>query len=112
MSLSNFVIDILVLIISWFFMMWLANYLVKLLSKRLKWIFRANLEKNQWIMMSAVKLKNALMLLLGFWLFCVYSSEGAKEYDKFMASYKSPRQQRLDFLEAYCQQVYFGYELL
>jgi hypothetical protein len=109
---SDIAIQLFVVLFAWFVMMWLVNRLVNFSFRRLKRIFSGMLEENKWIVTSANKLKNILMTIFGIWLFCFYSSEGAKEHDKFMAHCKSPRQQRLEFLQANCKHIDIEYKVL
>lgn len=98
--------------ISWFLILWLAYWLMGILSRILNKLTGNKLGKRQWVALCAIKLRQGLLILLGLYCLSLYASEGAKEHDKFMANYKSPRQQRLEFLEAHCKQVDIEYEAL
>jgi len=101
-----------VAVFAWCAAMWLVNWGVNYVAGILKKILRSPLEKYQKVGLYALKLKKAGMIILGLFLFGEYSSFATQEHDKFMASYKSPYQQRLEFLETHCQQIDIGYEVL
>ena len=101
-----------VVVFAWCIAMWIVNWVLNYVARGLKKIFRFPLEKYQRVGLYVLKLKKAGMIILGLFLFGEYFSFASQEHDKFMASYKSPHQQRLEFLESNCNQIDIGYEIL
>lgn len=115
-SASNPNLEVILLIavysISWFLMMWLIKYLMDYLSKIPKYVLGDWLVKHERIAEFSIKVKNALLLVFGVYIACLYISTGKDDYDKFMESYRSPHQQRVEFLQSKCERIDIGYEIL
>ena len=52
------------------------------------------------------------LLVFDVYVACLYISTGKDDYDKFMESYRSPHQQRVEFLQNKCERIDIGYEIL
>ena len=109
---ADIVKQIFVVIFAWSVAMWIVSWTVDFLARKIKRIFKSKLEKCQWIGLYALKLKKIGMIILGLFLFGEYFSFATQEHDKFMASYKSPHQQKLEFLEENCKQIDMEYAIL